>query len=440
MMKIATRLLSVAVVLAIGTAWCQVDSGVIPIADRDSESRMITPALAGGSGELFSLEKPRTNYLRGGVTFASAYDDNVLSVAEKPVNDVSYSVSPSISLDMTRARLGLDLTYSPGFTMYQRTTAHNQADHNVSVDVAYRLSPHVTFSGRDSFLKTSNFFNQFSQSGLESTPTPPDRPNQVVAPLADQISNLSNVGITYQFGLNSMIGASGTFSELHYPNRSEIPGLFDSSAKGAQAFYNHRFSKMHYLGVTYKFQDLLADPSTTQTRTHAALVFYTLYLEPAVFISVFAGPEYSETDGGVTAPFKMWSPGAGASFQWQGVRTNFVMNVARQVSEGGGLASAVRALTAGLSLRRQLTAKLTAGVMANYASSEVLDSSLSNSGGHTISGTASLERLLGQHLALDIGYTHLHQNFAAVAQIANAPDRNRVWGSISYRFERPLGR
>ena len=440
-MKILIKTLGIVVVLAVSTAWSQVNSVPAPAAiNLDSDTRMITPMMVGGTSDTFSPEIPRTSYLRGGVTFGTAYDDNVVSAAQKSVADVSYSIWPKILLDMTRSRLQLDLAYSPGFTMYQKTTERNQADHNLSLEVEYRLSPHVTFTGRDSFVKSSNFFNQFSQVGLNNTPALPDRPNQVVAPLADQISNLSNVGITYQFGLNSMMGVSGTFSELHYPNLSEVPGLFNSSSKGGQAFYNHRLSKMHYLGVTYKFQDLLADPSAIETRTHSALVFYTLYLEPAISISVFAGPEYSETHGGATAPVNTWSPGVGATFRWEGEHNNFTMNVSRQVSEGGGLASAVRALTASLSLRRQLTALLNAGVMANYASSDVLVSSLSNSGGHTISGTASLQHSLGQHLALEIGYTHLHQNFGATAQITNAPDRNRVWGSISYGFERPLGR
>ena len=94
----------------------------------------------------------RANYLRGGVTFNTAYSDNVLgATSATPVSDVSYSVWPTIALDETTSRLHTVLTYAPGFTFYQRTTSRNEADQNLSLDLQYRLSPHVTVSLRDSF-------------------------------------------------------------------------------------------------------------------------------------------------------------------------------------------------------------------------------------------------------------------------------------------------
>ena len=38
----------------------------------------------------------------------------------------------------------------------------------------------------------------------------------MIAPVTSQLNNSGNVGITYQFAANGMIGASGTFSNLHY--------------------------------------------------------------------------------------------------------------------------------------------------------------------------------------------------------------------------------
>ena len=83
----------------------------------------------------------------------------------------------------------------------------------------------------------------------------------MIAPLADQLHNCGNVGITYQFAVNEMIGAGGTFTNLHYPDQTQVPGLFDSESQGGSAFYAYRVSKMHYIGVTYQYQRLLSYPT-----------------------------------------------------------------------------------------------------------------------------------------------------------------------------------
>ena len=216
----------------------------------------------------------------------------------QPISDVSYSILPTISLDQTRSRLHWVFTYSPGFTFYQKTSSLNQADQNLGVNLSYRLSPHVTLSVRDTFLKTSNVLNQpisdlaSPVSGGVSVPN-----NSVIAPIADTLTNNANVSITYQFSANGMVGASGTFTNLHYPNEAQVPGLYDSSSRGGSAFYNHRLSKMHYIGVTYQYQMFLAYPTVGQseTQTNSIYLFYTVYLKPTLSISVFGGPQYSNT-------------------------------------------------------------------------------------------------------------------------------------------------
>ena len=73
------------------------------------------------------------------MTFTGAYTDNVLgSVGGPPVSDVSYSISPFIALDETTTRLHWILTYAPGFTFYQKTSARNEADQNASINFQYR--------------------------------------------------------------------------------------------------------------------------------------------------------------------------------------------------------------------------------------------------------------------------------------------------------------
>jgi hypothetical protein len=388
--------------------------------------------------------------LRYGLTFNTAYSDNVLGgISTNPVSDVSYSIWPTIALDETTSTLHSVLTYSPGFTFYQRTGARDEADQNAAIDVHYRLSPHLTFSARDSFQKSSSVFNQPDLASAGTVSGGSQGPNfSVIAPIADLLSNSGNVGVTYQFATNGMVGASGTFTNLHYPNPAEVPGLFDSSSQGASVFYSLRASRMHYFGVTYQYQRLVSYPTEGQseTQTHAVLFFYTIYPTSSFSISFFGGPQYADTVqppllGLQLPPARAWSPAAGASLSWQGRLTSLAASYSHIISSGGGLLGAVQMDSASASVRQQITRSLSGSVAGAYAQNDVLGSPLfGNNNGHTVSGTASLQKQFGDHINLQLGYTRLRQSYSNVPVLSLNPDTNREFVSVSYQFSRPLGR
>jgi hypothetical protein len=411
-----------------------------------SSGAMLTPAPISGQGYSMGFtSETRSNYLRGGLIFSTAYDsDATTGTNGQPISDVSYSIFPTISLDQTRSRLHWVFNYSPGFTFYQKNSSLNQADQNLGVNLSYRLSPHVTLNVRDSFQKTSNVLNQPTSdlaSPVSGGVTAPN--NSVIAPIADTLTNNANVSMTYQFSANGMIGASGTFTNLHYPNEAQVPGLFDSSSRGGSAFYNHRLSKMHYIGVTYQYQMFLAYPTVGQseTQTNSIYLFYTVYLKPTLSISVFGGPQYSNTAQVGLPTMTGWSPAGGASMSWQGKLTSFAASYSRFVNSGGGLVGAVDYSSANGTFRWQLTRMLSMSVGGSYANNDVLDPLPGfNTGGQTISGNASVQRQIGEHFNLQIQYTRLHQTYNDIEAISVAPNRNRVAVLISYQFSRPLGR
>jgi hypothetical protein len=457
--KICVGLLLVAAV----PLWSQVDnSPTQPVAaygtssgTENTDSPMLTPpTVSGQSYPQVPTSQDRSNYLNGGVTFSSAYSDNVLGTTgpnSAPVSDVSYSVWPTLALDETTSRLHWTLTYGPGFTFYQHTSSRNEADQNASINFQYRLSPHVTFSARDGFQKSSSVFNQPALGSAGAVSGGIQEPNQsVIAPISSQLNNFGNVGITYQFAANEMIGAGGTFANLHYLDPSEVPGLFDSSAQGGSAFYVYRISKMHYIGVTYQYQRLLSYPvpGTNQTQTHALLFLYTVYATPRFSISVFGGPQYADVgplfSDTVSVPlpaYQSWRPEAGGSLSWQGRLSSLAVSYSHMISSGGGLIGAVQMDSASASIRQQLSRTLSASVTGGYDQNHVLAATpLASSNGHTVSGTASVGQQLGQHLNLQLGYTRLHEDYSSVAVLAATPNTNREFVSISYQFSRPLGR
>ena len=407
---------------------------------------MVTPAPVSGEGYSMGFTSDtRSNYLRGGLVFSTAYNtDAVTGSNGQPVSDVSYSIWPTISLDQTRSRLHWVLSYSPGYTFYQQTSSLDSASQNFAVNLKYRLSPHVTLSLQDSFVKTSNILNQPNQdfaqpvSGSVFVPN-----NSVIAPVGNVLTNNANATISYQFSANGMIGATGIFTNLHYPNQAQVPGLSDSSGRGGSGFYTRRLSKMHYIGATYQYQIFLTNPTggQSETQTQSVFLFYTLYFKPTFSVSFFGGPQYSNTQQFGLPTSSAWSPAGGASMGWQGKLTSFAASYSQTISDGGGLTGAVHSYSANASFRRQLTRTLSASVGASYTSNSVLETLASlNTGGHTVSGNVSVQRQVGTHLNVQAQYTRLHQSYADIPSISSTPDRDYAAATISYQFARPLGR
>src|SRR6202051_5204924 len=98
--------------LPVSSLWAQVDSkssqSALEVLDPGStdDQMKVPPPVSGRSYPTEGSSQERSNYLRGGVTFTSAYTDNALgSVSGQPVSDVSYSVAPFIELDESTPRL-----------------------------------------------------------------------------------------------------------------------------------------------------------------------------------------------------------------------------------------------------------------------------------------------------------------------------------------------
>jgi len=435
------------ILLAACPVWAQTGAETAGTGPGSSGGGMLTPAPVSGDGYSMGFtSETRSNYLSGGLILSTAYQSDVTTGSNgQPISDVSYTILPTISLDQTRSRLHWVFTYSPGFTFYQKTTSLNQTNQNLGVNLRYRLSPHVTLSLRDTFQQSSSVLNQPNTDLQQPVSGGVVVPNySVIAPNAEVLTNTANATLTYQFAAHAMVGASGTFGNLYYPNQSQVLGLAnDSSSKGGSGFYSHRLSKMHYIGVTYQYQVFSASGTRVQSETHAQSVFgfYTIYFKPTISLSFFGGPQYSSTQQLGVPSSQGWSPGGGTSFGWQGRLTSFAASYSQTINDGGGLSGAVHASSANASLHQQLARKLSAAIGASYSKNSVLDALATlNSGGHTISGNASVQRQVGQRLNLQLQYTRLHQSYSDIAAISAIPDQNRVAVNISYQFMRPLGR
>ena len=208
-------------------AWSQVDASAQEADNGTVEEAPLQapPPVSGSAYDTGFTSETESNYLRGGLTIAGAYSNNV-SGTSNPIGGPSYSLWPTLTLDKTTIRGHYLIYYSPGFTFYPHTSALNQGSQNIVADLRYRLSPNVTASLSESLQKTSNMFNQPDPLATTvvsgSTPTPVQA---VVPPVGNQLSNSANVQLTYQLDASSMVGAGGTFASLHFSNPTEATGL-----------------------------------------------------------------------------------------------------------------------------------------------------------------------------------------------------------------------
>jgi hypothetical protein len=443
------------VLLAAPPVWSQLGSVPFDMPDTTTdEARMLVPPPVSVQGYPSTVgSEIRSNYLAAGLIFNTAYSDNVLpGTSTVPVSDFIYSVLPTIALSQTTPRQQLALTYSPGFTFYQHTGALNAMNQAANLNFQYRLSQHTTINLSDSFQKTSNVFDQLyppSGAGVVSGSQPPSA--EVVAPYADRLNNGANAMLNYQFNRNGMIGVGGTSTKSNYSNPSQAQGFYNSSALGGSIFYTQRLSSRQYIGVTYQYLKGQSDPvnaqaspmnAQTSTQTHTVLPFYTVYLDPTISISISVGPQYLDATQNPSPSVRSWTPSAMASIGWQRSRTNFVLTYARTITGSTGLPGAFDSNATTASMQWQITRTWNIGAGGNYFINKNVTPSFSSSnpGGHTISGTVSVQHSIGEHLSAEIGYNRLHQSYSGIPVISDVPNSNREYISLSYQFTRPLGR
>jgi hypothetical protein len=429
---------------------------VMPVADE--RAPVPAPVSSSGASLAFTSEQARTNYLRGGIGLRASYDDNTLNSASNTVGDLGYAVMPHIAWDRSTPRLHWIFDYAAGLTVNQRLTERNQGSHDLGVDFQYRLSPHVDLHLTDRFSLTTGFFNQLQGNLDEPTPGVVQQPNQaVITPLAKRRGNSTTAGVNYQFGAGSIVGATGSFYDFHFSNIPQgSANLLDTRNVAAEGFYTHRLTPKNWMGLTYRFQQFTFQSGTDQTVVHTLLYFHTIYLQPRTQLSVFAGPEYSNLDTSsvttvVQLPFvyivsvpvtqKRWSATGGASYSWQGEHTSVRVDFVRKVSDGGGLLSTVRLNSVTGALRRQLTRSWIAAFGAGYAKSDSLGGSFSTADSlKSASGSIAIERQLGTHVGLQLGYARDYQQPYTTTSTTNEINHNRGWVSLSYDFSRLLGR
>ncbi len=434
-----------ALLLACLPAWCQVDTNSQDASanSTDDTQLRVPPPVSTQSYETTFSGETESNYLRTGITFSSAYSNNV-SGGNPPVGSMSYSIWPTLALDRVTYRMHLLLNYSPGFTFYQRASSPNQGNQNLALNLQYRLSPNLTATVQEGFQKTSNIFNQPNPgNAISVSGSVPTAGAASIFPVGNQMSNTTSAQFTYRISESGMLGGSGNFSVTDYSNSNAVSGVFDSRSGGGSFFYSRRLRGRYDVGATYQYQNILSYQSTapsTRTQTDTIFFFLTTYLKPNLSISISAGPQHYSSTQEALPTAASWQPMTMASLSWQGERTTVAASYARTVSGGGGLNGTFNSNNAGLFVTWRASRNWTTGISGSYANYQSLTPLFvaATAGGHTLSGSVSAQRAISNRLNLQVGYNWTHQTYADIGAISNTPNINRVFVTLNFHFDRPL--
>lgn len=416
-----------------------------PISQDEDLRMMLPPPVSNAPYPRVTGSEERSNYLRGGIGFDTAYIDNVFSGEfTRQLHETTLTVKPNIALDRTTPRHRETFSYTPGFTFYRPTSELDAIDQNANLEFEYRFARYTALDVTDTFLQTTNPFGDAGAVFAVGVSGSAGAPQVLIIPYAEQLSDTLQATFSHQYARNQMFGAGGSFRMLNYPNRSQAPGLYDSKSGGGSAFYAYRAGARHYLGITYQYSHIVASPTTGESDTdmQSILPYYTFYLGPTISVSLAAGPQYFKSTETGLPNVSGWTPVATASVARQTAQTNLAIGYARTVSGGGGLLGAFKQDSGELSARGQLTRYWAVGAEGNYMNVTTATPGISanNQGGHQFSVKGLIQRALGERFYVELGYVRLHQDYRGVSLLNNNPDSNRGYLSLNYQFARPIGR
>lgn len=423
----------------------QAISPVNPAPIQGGDQMAIPPPVSGEAYPTAVGSEVRSNYVSGGMSFTTSYVDNLYpGTGNSSIAETTYSILPTVNLDQATSRRHATISYSPGFTFYQPTTSLNEVDQRASVAYQVRMSPHSTLRLNDQFLYSSTSFSPVASAfgGVVSGSAPILTPG-IFAPFAKRLTNDADGGFGWQMSRNSMVGASGNATTLHYPNSSQVTGLYDISSRGGSAYYDLRIGSGSYLGAIYQYAEIIAYPTNAQseTRLHSVSAFFTMYLKRHFSLSVSGGPEHYQVDEPPFPTSASWDPGVTTSIGWQGLHTSFAASYSQLVTGGGGLLGAFHSKDAGATARWQASRNWILGATAEYALNDnatpLIFGSLEN--GHSVSGSALVTHAISRRLSVNFEYDRLHQSYGGIQAISNNPDSDRGAVSLSWQFMRPLG-
>jgi hypothetical protein len=388
----------------------------------------------------------RENLLTASLSGSFGYIDNLYpGSGTGNISEKLYTLLPSISVDRSTERQHLSATYSPSFMLYQPSSELNEIDQNARLHLDHRFTPRLDMSVGESWLRSSTGLNQASLgvngsvSGAAPTLTP-----GVYVPFGLRTINDLDGHLSYQFSPHGVVGGSGQYSTVSYPNLGEGSGLYNSNGTSGGGFFYQQVSAKQYVGASYEYDHILASPLGTdyKTDTNTISAFYTLFLTDTASISVSGGPEHYSAVHAPLPALSAWSPSVTVSGGWHGRRISLAGNYSHTVTGGGGLLGAFHSNSVNVGARMQLSRNWQSALGVNYASNRNATPllALSSSSGYSLVTSFSLQRALTPRLSTRFQYDRIQEDYGRTQAIAANPTSDRGTIALVWALRRPIGR
>jgi hypothetical protein len=436
-------LLCVTLALPISACFAQSETGT----DVVTTEPMPKPSPASGRDYVTEVGRGRReNFLSAGLSGSFAYIDNLYpGSGTTTISEKLYTLLPSISVDKSTERQHISASYSPSFMLYQPSSELNEIDQNARLHLDYRLTPRLDMSVGESWLRSSTGFGQAALGGSGGiSGTAPTLTPGVYAPFGRRTINDLDGHLSYQFSPHGMVGGTGQYSTLGYPDLTQGSGLYNSKGGAGGGFFYQRISAKQFVGASYEYQHILATPPGTEYRTdtHTISAFYTLFLTDTASISVSGGPEHYSALHAPAPATSAWSPSVTVSGGWHGRLVGLAGNVSHTVTGGGGLLGAFHTTSVGFIGQWQLSRNWQSALGVNYASNRnaTPQLALSSPSGYSFVTSVSLQRALTPRLSTRFQYDRIQESYQQIQAIAANPTSNRGMVTLVWDLRRPIGR
>ncbi|MFZ0706872.1 MAG: hypothetical protein WAM71_14795 [Candidatus Korobacteraceae bacterium] len=391
-----------------------------------------------------------------GMTVLAAYDSNIATFGSQRLSQNSYNIAPHIGISQYRPKLALNLSYDGGLGIYQQLPNANSYSQAATADILYQFSSHLQGHLNDTYSYSADPFGSYYTVVGQPTPNQPNA--NVFVPFATTQQNFGTGNVSYQLSQYDSLTFTGTESFRRYANYTNVysfqGSLYNLVSYSGGANYSHRVSAQLSFGGGYNFTSLDFSHGQQRSGIEALQGFVNYQYSKSLSISGWAGPEYITAKTGLAYLGQYyilyqndWVPAFGLNIGWQGLRQSFFLGASRQVSDGGGLLATTTVYNANGAYRRKLTAKWD-GVLsmqysnnASFAASNLNRQLFPNRTYTILQTTAQLSRQITPQVTANLWYAYIRETQKDIyPQSYPTYFDNRVWISIQYSWNHPLGR
>src|SRR5713226_8630286 len=410
-----------------------------------ASGQMPTAVPGGGAGS--------SNLFSASFAVAAHFDDSAIVTATTKRSDISYSFRPNFSIVQTFRRFDYGLSYSPGIDISEHGFFGDQFTNIFVGHFTWLLSKRSTFSVVQSYILSTDPFQQFGSQPFTTAAGPVLAPNpSVFLTNVRRTSNFSQAHYSYQPSQHTTVGLSGNYGLSHFGSTSSSPTnatLLGFQTVSGQAYVFQQITPRNQLGIQYSGSVLKFQQVSARTTTHSFSVFDEVRLTQNTSLSLYGGPQYALifNQANLNLGFAIlkipirensvsWS--GGAIYRMTGRRGAMVLNYSHGVSDGGGLTGAVVLNTGSAHFDWKLSPNWNMRMDLAAADDQLLAVKTGATELRTYSATVGFGRRIYKNVSMNLFFERLNQA-GSIAGLSGG-NHNLAGVSLSYDFSRPIGR